>query len=146
MMIAERRKIWPWILIGLASLVVLIFLGFFVWRMIHPPIEPFVETDGHQVVIQVEVVNASGVNGAGRVTMDYLRERGFDVVELATDPMKRERSVVVDRLGDRISATRVAKVLGIPDTLVVSEIDSMRFLRASVIIGADLKTLEPFRD
>ncbi len=146
MMGVGRRKIWPWIAIGLASVVVLVLLGFFVWRMIHPPVEPYVESEGEAVVIQVEVVNASGINGAGRRVMNYLRERGFDVVELGTAQEKRERSIVVDLMGDRISATRVAAVMGIPDSMVVSEIDSMRFLRASVILGNDASTLEPLRD
>ena len=146
MSLPKRRAIWPWVAIGLASVAVLTLLGFFVWRMIHPPIEPYVESDGPRTVIQIEVVNASGVNGAGRRAMNYLRERGFDVVELSTESSNRPRSMIIDRLGDRISALKVAKVVGIADTMVVSEIDSMRFVRASLLIGADLLSLEPFQE
>ncbi|RPI67440.1 MAG: LytR family transcriptional regulator [Ignavibacteriae bacterium] len=146
MSLPKRRAVWPWVAIGLASVVVLTLLGFFIWRMIHPPVEPYVESDGPRTVIQLEVVNASGVNGAGRTAMNYLRERGFDVVELSTETEKRQRSMVVDRLGDRISALKVASVVGIADTMVVSEIDSMRFVRASLVIGADLMGLEPFQE
>ena len=36
--------------------------------------------------------------------------------------------------------------IGIADSLVVSGIDSMRFLRATVILGADIEQLEAFSD
>jgi hypothetical protein len=47
-------------------------------------------------------------------------------------------------VGDRQSALKIAHILGIPDSLVVSQIDSMLFVRASVILGNDLTNLQPF--
>ena len=144
-MSAERRRpIWPWIALGAAGLVVLVFLGSFVWRMLNPPILPYVESEGPMAVIQVDVRNASGKNRAGRSAMAFLRERGFDVVEISTSPEQVDSSMVIDRVGDRTSALKVARSLGIADTLVVSEIDSMLFVRASVILGNDLQKLTPF--
>lgn len=140
----SARKIWPLILLGAAAAVVLLFLASFVWRMLYPPITPFVESAGTETVIQIDVVNASGRNGAGRETMMYLRERGFDVVEMSTAAVLQKKTIVVDRLGDRQSALKVAHVLGVPDSLVISQIDSMLFVRASIVLGKDLQTLQPF--
>ena len=141
-----RRAVWPWIALAVATAVVLIFLGSFLWRLFNPPVRPWVESEGEHVVIQVDVVNASGVDRAGRQTMEFLRERGFDVVELSTAPSPLDTSVIVDRVGDRTSALKVAKVLGIADSVVFSDLDSMLFVRASVVIGKDLQRLHPFGD
>lgn len=142
---ARDRKVWPLLALGAAGVVVLLFLVSFVWRMLNPPVTPFVESDAGEHVIQLDVVNASGISGAGRSTMMYLRDRGFDVVELATTT-PQSRSQVIDRLGDRQSALKLAHVLGISDSMVVSKIDSMLFVRASVVLGKDVQTLAPFEN
>ena len=139
-----RRAFWPWIALAGAAVVVLVFLGSFLWRLVNPPVKPWVESEGEHVVIQVDVVNASGVDRAGRRTMEFLRERGFDVVELSTSPTLQDTSVIVDRIGDRTSALKVATVLGIADSVVYSDLDSMLFVRASVVLGTDLQRLQPF--
>lgn len=112
--------------------------------MLNPPITPFVESAASETVIQLDVVNASGRNGAGRETMMYLRERGFDVVEMSTAAALQKKTIVIDRMGDRQSALKVARVLGVSDSLVISQIDSMLFVRASIVLGKDLETLQPF--
>jgi len=138
------RKLWPLLLLCAATAVVLLFLVSFVWRMLNPPITPFVESAASETVIQLDVVNASGRNGAGRETMMYLRERGFDVVEMSTAAALQKKTIVIDRMGDRQSALKVARVLGVSDSLVISQIDSMLFVRASIVLGKDLETLQPF--
>jgi hypothetical protein len=143
---SKDRKMWPWVLIGILGVVVVVFLGSLVWRMLNPPVNPYVEQEGPRSVIQVTIANHSGMPGVARKTLDYLRGRGFDVVELSTGNDTLKQSVVIDRLGDRISALKVAKVLGISDTLVISDIDSMLFVRASVLLGSDVRTLSPFSD
>ena len=139
-------RIAGWIVIGAAALATVILLGSFIWRMLHPPVSPLANEDDPRSAIQLEVVNASGRKGAGKVVLDFFRQRGFDVVEITTSLDRPKRSTVVDRVGDRQSALKVASVVGIADTLVVAEIDSMRFLKASIILGADIDKLEPFRD
>lgn len=144
MMVVRRRVIWPWALIGVLGLAVAVLLGSFVSRMFNPPVSALVEHDGPPTVIQVDIVNAAGMPGAGRQTMTYLRERGFDVVDISSATSPRAQSAVIDRLGDRTSALAIARVLGIADTLVISDIDSMMFIRASVILGKDYAQLNPF--
>ena len=141
----RRRAVMAWIMIGSLAGVVAVFGVAVVWRLLHPPVTPFVETAaGARTVIQCEIVNASGVQGVGRRALSYLRERGFDVVELSTSPVVQPTSHVLDRLGDRQSCVKLAGVLGIADSLVEPSIDSMLFVRASVVLGSDVRTLTPF--
>ena len=140
----RQRKVWPWVALGVATVVVLIFLGLLIWRMLNPPIVPYVETETNNEVIQINVVNAARRDGAGRHTMEYFRKRGFDVVELSNAPYEADTSYVIDRVGDRTSALKVARVIGIADSVVISDIDSMLFVRATVVLGKDLDKLKPF--
>ncbi len=142
----RRRPIWPWVLIAVLGAVVLVFLGSLVWRLINPPVSPLVNEDDPRSTIQVDVVNASGRQGAGRHTLEFLRERGFDVVEISSASDRPKRSLVIDRMGDKVSARKVANALGIADTLISTDIDSMRFVRATILLGADIDNLEPFLD
>lgn len=143
-MTVRRRSVWPWVVIAVLGSGVVVLLGSFVWRLFNPPVTPFVEQDGPLVVIQVDIVNASNIPGAGRRTMMFLRDRGFDVVEISTADTVVSQSHIFDRLGDRVSAMKIAHVLGLADSLIVPEIDSMLFVRASVVLGTDCRALTPF--
>jgi len=120
-----------------------------VTRFLNPPVSPLVESSveqGTPIVIQCDIVNASRTDGAGRVAMKFLRERGFDVVDVTSDEPTRKATHVLDRVGDRQSARQVARALGIADTLVLSRIDSMLFVRATVVLGTDVMSILPFKD
>jgi hypothetical protein len=112
----------------------------------NPPISPLANEEDPRSTIQIEIVNASGRKGAGKRALDYFRKRGFDVVEISSSTDRPRRSTVIDRMGDKQSALKVASALGIPDSLVVSGIDSLRFLRASVVLGSDLDKLTAFSE
>jgi hypothetical protein len=142
----ERKPIWPWIVMITLGVVVVVAIASLVWRFVNPPVSPLANEEDPRSVIQVEVVNASGRSGAGRQVMEFLRQRGFDVVEIGNDTSRPRRSSVIDRVGDRTSARKVAQSLGIADSLITTDLDSMRFLQSSIIIGADLDNLEPFAE
>ena len=78
--------------------------------------------------------------------MEFLRDRGFDVVEIGNDTSRPRQTSIIDRVGDRTSARKVAQTLGVADSCITTDLDSMRFLQTSIIIGADLDNLEPFTD
>lgn len=145
-MTAERKPLWPWVVMIALAVVVLVAVASLVWRFVNPPVSPLTNEEDPRSVIQVEVVNASGRPGAGRKVMEFLRLRGFDVVEIGNDTARPRRSGVIDRVGDRTSARKVAQSLGIADSLITTDLDSMRFLQSSIIIGSDLDNLEPFAD
>jgi hypothetical protein len=144
-MTSSPKKFWRLALVGICGVLAAIFGTSLALRFLFPPVNPTIVEGEKTVAIQVEIVNSSGQSGAGKHTMRWLRQRGFDVVELRT-ASKTKKSMIVDRLGDRVSAKRVASALGIADSLIVSTIDSMLFVRASVILGEDLRSLEPFLD
>ena len=90
---------------------------------------------GREARITVDVRNAGGVDGMARAATDYLREAGFDVVGIGNArSFDQETSVVIDRVGNRGTAARVAEVLGIDS--VASEPDPNLFVDVTVRLGA----------
>lgn len=146
-----RRR---WAQIGLPLLFV--FVCLMVWFLVHrfvvsPPVNAHIEQtddlvrEGDQ--IQLSVLNGCGAAGGASIVMDYLRARGFDVVEIANyQSFDVERSFVIDRVGDTLSARKVAYAIGIADSLHRTDIDSSLYLRCSVVLGRDYQQLKAFRD
>ena len=95
--------------------------------------------------IQVNVVNACGADGMAMKFTEFLRARKFDVPEYSTLKTHEPYSKVIDRVGDPISSQKVAYALGIPQERIETEIDSSLYLRATVIIGDDYRTLRPMK-
>jgi hypothetical protein len=85
--------------------------------------------------VTIEVRNAGGVSGAARGATERLRSIGYDVVRFGNDDaFDLDRSVVVDRVGDRAMAEAVAQALGIET--VESWPDSTLFVDVTVRLGA----------
>jgi len=98
-------------------------------------------------IIQVEVRNGAGIDELAAQTTHYLRERGFDVVNVGNySSFQQERSVVIDRVGDLEAAQKVAEALGLPADRVRPDVRRQYYLDASVIIGHDYKQLRPFQN
>lgn len=96
-------------------------------------------------IIQIEVRNGCGISGLAAETTKFLRQKGFDVVEVGDyDVFDIEESKVIDRIGDMESARKVAAALGLPEDRVVQEIKEEYYLDASVIIGKDYAIMRPF--
>lgn len=127
------------------------FMGFalIVRTIISPPVEPNIpegqKRTAAETAIQCTILNASEQRGVARAMTDYLRARGFDVVEIGNYPTTQDRSFMIDRVGDSASVARVGYALGIPDSLTQRDIDSTLYLRCTVVAGKDYKKLKPFR-
>lgn len=94
-------------------------------------------------VIQLDVLNGSQIKDAAAHVTRYLRSGGFDVVEMKNYKMTNvHKTVVVDRIGDLLSARRVAKELGVGEQNVVQQINPDYFVDVSVIIGEDYHSLK----
>ncbi len=146
----ERQQL-NYLIIGFLTLLVTIMATSFVLRVaVTPPVSASIINDVSkstaQEVIQVNILNACGAKGLATKTKDYLRARGFDVVEVGNHNEVYSKSMIIDRLGDLNSSKQVAYALGIKDSLVKSVIDSNMFLRATVIIGSDYSELNPFNE
>ncbi|MCX7930342.1 MAG: LytR C-terminal domain-containing protein [Chlorobi bacterium] len=141
----DVRRILRWFALVVLSGVVLVLGISFVWRLlVRPPIEAVTESETG-TVIQLRVLNGAGVPELARRVQQYLRRRGFDVVEAGNAPTPVERSYVVDHLGDSVATERVVYAVGLPADAVRRQIDSDLVLHCSLVIGADWQMLRPFR-
>jgi hypothetical protein len=84
--------------------------------------------------IRVQVLNATRVQGLARRAMFYLRDRGFDVVDLGNAGEMRDSTLVLDRSGHPEWAKLVATAF--EDASVAARPDSSRYLDVTVLIGA----------
>jgi len=94
---------------------------------------------------QVEVLNGTGVDGLASQAREFLAARGVDVLATGNAPNREEaRSAVLSRTGDLAPARRVAAALGIQDRQVRAAPQPDLLLDATVILGADFRSLLPF--
>jgi len=93
--------------------------------------------------VRVQVLNATRVRGLGRRAMLYLRDQGFDVVEVGTSSDARDTTLVLDRSRHPEWAKNVATSLG--TARVESRPDSSRYLDVTVLIGSSWRPpAQPF--
>ncbi len=96
--------------------------------------------------LQIDVQNGCGVSGIADKFTEYLRSKGFDVVEMGnftTQDIKT--TMVIDRAGNMKNAKRIAQSLGISDKFVIQQMNKNYFLDATVVIGKDYEDLIPFK-
>lgn len=96
---------------------------------------------------QIDVQNGTGENGVAAEFRAYLKKKGFDVVEMK-DYKNRDvnRTMIIDRRGNKKAAQRVAETLGISDKNIIEQRDSTYFLDVTLIIGKDFNELNPYRE
>jgi hypothetical protein len=82
--------------------------------------------------VRVQVLNATKTRGLARRATLYLRDRGFDVVEVGT-AAPLDSTVVYDRSGRADWARRVARAMG--GAHVEPRPDSSRYLDVTVLVG-----------
>jgi len=130
-------------------LVAVIALGGGAWgvqRWRHRPGRPIGADDARApagVRIKVQVLNATKTRGLARRATMHLRDRGFDVVDVGTDPNGRDSVLVLDRSGHPEWAKLVARALG--GAQVLARPDSSRYLDVTVLLGGAWRPpAEPF--
>lgn len=95
------------------------------------------------VRIRVQVLNATRTRGLARRATMHLRDRGFDVVEVGTEPRSRDSTLVLDRSGHPEWSALVAKAMG--GARVEARPDSSRYLDVTVLVGGSWRPpAEPF--
>ena len=85
------------------------------------------------VRIKVEVLNATKTRGLARRATRVLRDRGFDVVGVGTEPQARDSTLVLDRSNNPEWARLVAEALG--GARVEARPDTSRYLDVTVLLG-----------
>lgn len=116
---------------------------------VSPYVESIIEVEkkGKTIskAIQIEILNATDSSGLAANAKKYMDDRGFDVVETGNFKTKKDFTYIIERMGNLEAAKKVSYALGIPDSLIVSEIDSSLSLVATVIIGKDFQKYQPFK-
>lgn len=90
-------------------------------------------------VIQINVLNGCGEKGLAGKVQKGLRRMGFDVVEVGNFSQEVGETIIIDRLGDRKSAYKLAHSLGIEEKYIFTDIDSTLYIRASLVLGENYK-------
>lgn len=96
--------------------------------------------------IQVQVLNGCGAPGvAARVTR-YLRKNNIDVV--LRDNYKSfnvKETFILDRVDNPERMAKIARALGLPQSRIRLQKDENLQVDATIVIGADFKSLKPFQ-
>jgi len=148
----KRRKPFSWkgiggngLILAFAVVVILLIWSFVNRTFIAPPVKPETVQGGKTHTIQLDVLNGAGVPKLSQRFTDYLRARGFDVVETGNfKDSKVEKTRVIDRAGHIEAAQQVAEALGVPKSGVEQQIDRNSYLDVTVVIGKDFRLLKPF--
>jgi alkyl hydroperoxide reductase subunit AhpF len=88
--------------------------------------------------VRIQVLNGSRKTGLARLATERLRKAGYDVVSIGNAPAAAAQSIVLDRVGKRDIAERIAKVLTI--SRIETRVDTTLYLEATVILGSDWAT------
>ena len=95
-------------------------------------------------VIQISVRNECGAKDVAMDFTNFLRRRGFDVVETTNGSVfDREFTTVVNASGDYENALRVAEALGVKKENVITKLDPQSYVDVEVLIGKDYENLKP---
>jgi len=86
---------------------------------------------------RIEVINGCGVNNLAYKVSLYLREQGFDVVEITNAKQSDvERTVIIERVDEGMkNAKLLGKFINCSNTTTV--IDSSLFLEVTLLLGKD---------
>lgn len=136
-----------------AKAVVLLFAALLVYSLIdhffiHPPaLSRRADLEAPTRVeqqIQISVRNECGADGVAMDFTNFLRRRGFDVVETTNGSVfNRPVTTVVDAAGNFENALRVAEALGVKNQNVIIKPDPHAYVDVVVLIGKDYSKLKP---
>lgn len=96
-------------------------------------------------VVRVEVLNGCGEAGLAKKVTDFLRIKGFDVVNMGNaESFEFPETIVVDRVGDMTSAWKLARAVGVNN--VIQQKDADLLLEVTLILGKDYGKLDPLKE
>jgi hypothetical protein len=126
------------------SLVLILFLYSIVYqRWLNPGSEEPLPVERR--VIRIEVLNGCGTAGLAKKATDFLRMKGFDVVDMRNaENFDFPETIVVDRIGDMAAAWQVARAVGVDNVIQQKEEDPI--LDVTLILGRDHAQLEPLME
>lgn len=140
------RPIWKRALPASLAVLCIVALYLVVQAIVGSSHDNGLASAGKARAIQLDVLNGSGQAKIAQRVTDYLRARGFDVVEMGNyKSSDLEATVVLDRSGNLEAARKVASSIGVPADRVKQQIDKSMYLDVSVVIGKDYARLKAFQ-
>jgi hypothetical protein len=134
------------LLVLLIVLVGYLAYAFVARTFLQPPVDARKGDVGSGQIIQIDVLNGCGVPGAASKITNYLRARGYDVVEMKNyKTYDVKATLVIDRNGNVEVAKKVAYGLGVDEKNIIQEINHDYFVDVSVVIGKDFNQLKPYQ-
>ncbi|MEK9136905.1 MAG: LytR C-terminal domain-containing protein [Bacteroidota bacterium] len=113
-------------------------------HVLQPPVDAGKAGVAPGEIIQIDVLNGSGLQGAANTCTGYLRARGFDVVEMRNYKTSDvDETLVIDRVGSMANAEKVAYALGVKKKNIVQQLNHDYYVDVSVVIGKDYSSLKP---
>ncbi|MDE3058623.1 MAG: LytR C-terminal domain-containing protein [Bacteroidota bacterium] len=98
-------------------------------------------------IVQIDVLNGCGAQGAGVTLTTFLRSQGYDVVEMGNyKSFDVKETLVIDRTGNLAVARTLGTLLGIRQNNVIQQISPDYLVTASVVIGKDFKHLAAWKN
>jgi hypothetical protein len=123
-------------------LIFMVFLFSVIYRLTQVPEKPM---PVEQKIVRVEVLNGCGKAGLAKEVTDFLRIKGFDVVNMGNaENFEFPETIVVDRVGEMSYAWKVARAVGVDN--VIQQKDEDLFLEVTLILGKDCAELAPLRE
>lgn len=102
--------------------------------------EAQVQLEWRDVPGEIQVLNSCGVNGAAGQARDYLRKKGFDVVEVGNDSWwNYEETVIALRNPHWPGKDALAKALNTQNVIPLE--NKLKLVDATVFIGKDFHKL-----
>ena len=153
----DKKKKVTNVVLNVSILILIIVCGYLVFSIViktfssseRKPVQITDTTDKitnqPNLTMQLDVRNGTGEDGIAKLFTDYLREKGFDVVEMGNyDTDDQEKSLVLDRKGNKQNCKKIAQTLGVSDKNVIQQINKDLLIDATVVIGKDYKELSPY--
>lgn len=94
---------------------------------------------------QIDVLNACGVEDVAFQITQYLRIKGFDVIDYGNYDRIVNESFIIDRVGKPDTAKLIAKTLGIRENKIIRS-RSIYYNEFTVVVGKDYIALKPFKN
>ena len=102
--------------------------------------EAQIQPEWRDVPGEIQVLNSCGVNGAAGLARDYLRKKGFDVVEVGNDSWwNYEETVIALRNPHWPGKDALAKALNTQNVIPLE--NKLKLVDATVFIGKDFHKL-----
>ncbi len=146
----SRQQILQTFWMSILGIVVLTMLSSFIIRnVVNSPNSESLNDDYEKYalenIVQLNILNGCAVNGLAGQTKEYLRAKGFDVVEIGNSEEHLDKTIVINRSIDDKNARKIAYALGLGDESIIDAQEPEVYLHATVILGNDYKNLSLFK-